>query len=104
MAAITATDAVVNCPAGAVTTVAPALATRVAGAIQNQSRTTSILMRLGADPDANNGCVIVPGEIITYGAIVPGQGQTTDTYQGDVRVFNPGPDAVRVFRIEGEVP
>ena len=61
-------------------------------------------MRLGADPDANNGWVLLPGQLITYGAVVPGQGQGTDTYQGDVRIFNPSKQAIQVFRIEGQVP
>ena len=104
MAAITASDGLVNCAPEAVTTVAPALATRVAGAIQNQSKTAVLMMRLGADPTATLGCAIFPGQVITYGGIVPGQGQGTDTYQGDVRIFNPTNKAVPVFRIEGQVP
>jgi len=46
------------------------------------------------------GYVLEPGDERTYGSGVPGQGNNTDNYQGDVRVFNPGPKPVEIYRIE----
>lgn len=104
MADITISDATVSCAAGAVTTVAAALATRVLGTIQNTSQAVSLRVRFGADPTATNGFILPPGKAISHGGGVPGQGNNTDFYVGDVRVFNPSAKAVDVFVAQGQIP
>lgn len=104
MAAITIADGVVGCAAEAVTTVVAAEATRVAGVVQNHSEAVGLMMRLGADPSASVGYELKPGESVGFGGGVPGQGNNTDTYQGDVRIYNPSKKVARVFFMEGTVP
>lgn len=103
MAAITVTDAAVPCPAG-VTTVAASKVTRVGGNVQNQSRTTPVTVRLGADPTAVLGHLLKPGASVNIGALVDARGNDTDNLQSDVRVFNPSTRGLTCYVVQGEIP
>ena len=104
VAAITVSDADVACAATSVTTVAASKATRVGGSLQNQSRTTTLRVRLGSDPTAVLGFILPPLESVNFGALVTVQGNTVDNLQEDVRVFNPSAKSINCYVIQGEVP
>lgn len=100
---LTQFDAVVTCLPGVVTTVAAARVGRVAGAFQNQDKIGNLIARLGADPSEGVGLIIRPGDSTAFANGTPGQGNSTNFYEGDVRVFNPHNSHIRVFVIEATV-
>ena len=95
-------DGIVSCASRVVTTVVAANAARKGGAIQNLHDGIVLRIRLDADPTVSVGFQLQSKGFFQFGSGVPGIGNSTDFYLGDVRVFNPGIEAVYVVFVEVE--
>ena len=103
--ALTIDETVTSCPPGVATTVQAATALRLGGVLQNQSSGSTVRVRLGAAPSATLGVLLGPGESMNYhGGAANAQGNGTNYYVGDVRVWNLGTVNATLLSMDAVTP